>query len=492
MTAFNDTFGIIGFSSENVGIDRRIYTGLTSTNPQLNVSYNGGRVDVYLNGVKLMGNHSGQNNYDYTYQGTGSGSAITLSTGVALVATDTIECVGYVSNSSNTVTSYNPTPANTDGGFNVFASISHSASDLVNVFLNGVLLDDSDYTLDSANNKVTIGGTTLTASDVVVIQVIGALDNSNFVPVGGGTFSGNVSFGDNNITNVGDIAVDTISSDAGTSIGVTLGTDSGDDFNVGSGKFVVEGDTGNVGIGTATPTSSSGNTLEIYDAAAPTLKLNDGGDYKAYLKLAGNDLEIRGSNGQMEFYTGNTDGESSTERMKIASAGDVTVSTGNLVIGTAGQGITFSSTNTPAQSSGTGSHNTLDDYEEGEWTVTASMSTSGSVSLTTYINGGYTKIGRTVHIHGFIKIGSVSSPVGALKFSLPFVCVSGLSGIASRSVISIGTSSVDFAGGTAPFAFAEEGQSNMFVKVSGDNAGSSEITPTGNSYYYFGGSYSSA
>ena len=70
----------------------------------------------------------------------------------------------------------------------------------------------------------------------------------------------------------------------GADIAVTIGSASGDDFNVGSGKLVVEGDTGNVGIGTASPTSSSGNTLEIYDANTPTLKLNDGGDYKAYLK----------------------------------------------------------------------------------------------------------------------------------------------------------------------------------------------------------------
>jgi hypothetical protein len=45
------------------------------------------------------------------------------------------------------------------------------------------------------------------------------------------------SFADNNITNVGDISLDSISSDAGTSISVTLGTDAGDDFNVGSGKL---------------------------------------------------------------------------------------------------------------------------------------------------------------------------------------------------------------------------------------------------------------
>ena len=69
------------------------------------------------------------------------------------------------------------------------------------------------------------------------------------------TFTGAVSHSDANITNVGDISLDTISSDAGTSIGVTLGTDAGDDFNVGSGKLVVEGDTGRVGIGTAAPAS---------------------------------------------------------------------------------------------------------------------------------------------------------------------------------------------------------------------------------------------
>jgi len=61
------------------------------------------------------------------------------------------------------------------------------------------------------------------------------------------------TFSDKNITNVGDISLDTISSDAGTSVGVTLGSDAGDDFNVGSGKLVVEGDSGNVGIGIAAP-----------------------------------------------------------------------------------------------------------------------------------------------------------------------------------------------------------------------------------------------
>ena len=186
--------GYIGFTLDNVGIDRRIYTGSAingQTNPTLNVSYNAGRVDVYLNGVKLVGNHPemGGSTHDYTYTGAGQGSNIVLATGVALVAADVVECIGYVSNSSNTVTTYNPTPAS-GGGWNVFSSINHVASDLVNVYLNGVLLDDSDYTLDASANTLTIGGATLTASDVVMVQVIGALDNANFVPATGGTFTG--------------------------------------------------------------------------------------------------------------------------------------------------------------------------------------------------------------------------------------------------------------------------------------------------------------
>ena len=82
---------------------------------------------------------------------------------------------------------------------------------------------------------------------------------------------------------------------------------------------------GNVGIGTTSPTSDGGTTLEIYNTNTPTLRLNDGGDYKALFQLRGNDTEIRGSSGNMEFYTGNVDGASSTERMRIDSSGNVHV-----------------------------------------------------------------------------------------------------------------------------------------------------------------------
>jgi len=65
--------------------------------------------------------------------------------------------------------------------------------------------------------------------------------------------------------------------------------------------------------------------------------------------------------------------------------------------------------------------NTLDDYEEGTWTVTAVGSSSGNFVLgTSEREGVYTKIGRTVHIQGAVQIDSDSSTSGDVRISLPF------------------------------------------------------------------------
>ena len=333
-----NTFGLIGLTEENVGIDRRFYTGLTSTNGTFAVSYNAGRVDVFLNGIKLVGNHTGNTNYDYTMDATtGTGSSITLATGVALVSADVVECIGYVSNSSNTVTSYNPTPASGDGGWNVFINITHTASDLVNVFLNGVLLDDSDYTLDASNNKVTIGGATLTASDVVVIQVIGALDHSNFVPASGGTFTGNVSFGDNNKAQFG----------ASNDLQI---------YHDGSHSLITEAGTGALKL--------KGDDIRLED-------------------VSGNNIIKAVGSGSAELY------ESGSKKLETTSTG-IEV-TGNVKLSANG-GINFSAYAT----SGNPSSNLLDDYEEGTWTPVLTSSGGGSTSSGT-IYGRYIKIGRMVY-----------------------------------------------------------------------------------------------
>ena len=218
-----DTFGIIGFTEDNVGIDRRIYTGSAingETDPILPVSYNGGRVDVYLNGIKLVGDHSEMpsGTRDYTFTQTGQGSSIQLRTGVALVSADVVECIGHVSGSGKTVSTYTPSVSAGNNTFNSSTTgmngFTLAGSDLLNVYLNGVLLDSSDYTSDASADSVTI--TSLASGDVVHIQVIGALDYANFVPAGGGTFTGNVAVN-------GDLTVDTNTlkvDSAGNKVGV--------------------------------------------------------------------------------------------------------------------------------------------------------------------------------------------------------------------------------------------------------------------------------
>ena len=65
--------------------------------------------------------------------------------------------------------------------------------------------------------------------------------------------------------------------------------------------------------------------------------------------------------------------------------------------------------------------NTLDDYEEGEYTVTMTPSTSGTITVNpSQDQGNYTKVGNVVHVNFKVDISSVSSPDGFFTIGLPF------------------------------------------------------------------------
>ena len=103
-----------------------------------------------------------------------------------------------------------------------------------------------------------------------------------------------------------------------------------------------------------------------------------------------------------------------TEHMRIASAGDVTVSTGDIVFGTAGKGICLgATTNVDA--------NTLDDYEEGTWTPVISGSTSTTGQGYDAQTGSYTKIGNKVFCSFNMDLSAKGTIVGFLKITgFPF------------------------------------------------------------------------
>jgi hypothetical protein len=100
----------------------------------------------------------------------------------------------------------------------------------------------------------------------------------------------------------------------------------------------------------------------------------------------------------------------------ITFVGDVTLSTGNLVIGTSGKGIDFSAT------AGTGTSELLADYEEGTWTPVFA-SAAGTITSTTVNGATYTKVGRLVTLGFDVTItnngtGSVAINVTGLPFAL--------------------------------------------------------------------------
>ena len=98
---------------------------------------------------------------------------------------------------------------------------------------------------------------------------------------------------------------------------------------------------------------------------------------------------------------------SGTDKLSISTGGNVTISDGDLVIGTGGHGIDFSAQTTssatgatPATSSG---DERLEHYERGTWTpILAKIGASGSATLTTQI-GKYVRIGDllwlTFYVH---------------------------------------------------------------------------------------------
>lgn len=95
-------------------------------------------------------------------------------------------------------------------------------------------------------------------------------------------------------------------------------------------------------------------------------------------------------------------------------SGDVTLSTGNLVVSN-GKGIDFSAT------PGTGTSELLADYEEGTWTPVLVFG-AGSTGITYGTQQGrYTKVGRTVTIRFEIALTSKGSSTGEASITgLPF------------------------------------------------------------------------
>ena len=166
---------------------------------------------------------------------------------------------------------------------------------------------------------------------------------------------------------------------------------------------------GDVGIGTTSP----GARLDVRTTSSTQATFTRTGQTAVCtLYQSSADTYLSATNSGASLILATQD----TERMRILSTGNILSLSGGSTSAT-GTGITF-----PATQSASSDANTLDDYEEGTFTPTASGVTVNSG--TPVYSGAYTKIGRIVFIRisqsgGDITLqGSGLSSFGGLPFTV--------------------------------------------------------------------------
>jgi len=191
--------------------------------------------------------------------------------------------------------------------------------------------------------------------------------------------------------------------------------------DLADGKFdtdtlVVDAANNRVGVGTTSPSqtlhvqrASSGGSavagaaliVEGTDATGSDIQiLGDASDYQQFLFGDADDNDVGSiayshSSNTMRFQT------NGSERLRILSGG----------------GLTFNGDTATA--------NALDDYEFGDYDITLTPSSSGSITVDTSENKAtYVKIGNFVQAQGRVLVSSVSSPAGDLAINLPFTTTS--------------------------------------------------------------------
>jgi hypothetical protein len=188
---------------------------------------------------------------------------------------------------------------------------------------------------------------------------------------------------------------------------LSLFVSSGSGSSTSYGALNIKGGTGNVGIGTTTPTSN----LEIFnDGTGGELRLsrdvggqrgiisygrNNGGSFQTSVKITGDSDGGSGANGVLRISTTNS-ASTLSERINISQ-----------------DGIKFNGDTAAA--------NALDDYEEGTWTMGISVGGGSTGVVYGLRTGQYTKIGRQVTVTGQLNITNIGSSTGfATITGLPF------------------------------------------------------------------------
>jgi len=175
---------------------------------------------------------------------------------------------------------------------------------------------------ESASNTLTLPST---GGDVNLVSTASTATLTNK------TFGDNVSFGDNNITNVGDIAVDSISAD-GTDINVAVSDNSATAFTIKqvSDNYLVV-DTANSSESVAIGTGISGTAISLGHTTSETT-VNDNLTVTGNLTVSGTTTTVDSTTINVQntlVFEGSTANEHETTLTTVDPTGDRTISLPN-------------------------------------------------------------------------------------------------------------------------------------------------------------------
>jgi hypothetical protein len=205
---------------------------------------------------------------------------------------------------------------------------------------------------------------------------------------------------------------------------------------------VVTGD-GSGGLNGEANLTFDGASLGINDSSnVPTINFTapTSGPYDGYIQLRGNDLEIRGSSGNTEFYTGAADGASSTERLRITASGEVKINRssdggigGNIILENAHDSdtdkvaIAFRPNGSPATAIGSfGESRIIGEYDSG--------STNGSNNLQFWTHSGNGTVTERLRIKsgGDVEVKTGNLIIGTSGKGIDFSANSHAGGMTSE------------------------------------------------------------
>jgi hypothetical protein len=260
----------------------------------------------------------------------------------------------------------------------------------------------------------------------------------------GGIFGRNPTFNDVDIEGTLTVNGEPIS-DFGTmatqdasSVAITGGSGAFDTFTVDTDTLYVDAPSDRVGINTSSPTTAlqvntgaGGFGTFMHTSGVGGLRISGAaGASGANLVLANNfntalddrwAFSLNGGTDALSIASGGVAsglGGSGTERVTVDTSGNMSLKTGNLVVAS-GQGIDFSAT------SGTGTSELFDDYEEGTWTPVLSDGTNNA-TMSANSAGSYTKIGRLIVLNASVETTSLGSVTGAIRITgLPYSNLTG-------------------------------------------------------------------